>query len=158
MVETSAGAAKNRDVSIWVACRRNRQGFLEICIVLIGRMDDIGAGCQQVSAFIRAEGIKVSGDERRYDFVTEKVACPAIDSVDDVGIHDSLEEEILRPAGKLAVRSHHNSSDIHAHTIQVYPDGPSLFVSWPVFALVTDRRLPRFPLSKPYALIAQFNA
>ena len=69
VVETSAGAAKNRDVGIRVACRGNRQGFLEICIVLIGGVDDIGAGCEQVSAFIRAEGIKVSGDERRDDFM-----------------------------------------------------------------------------------------
>ena len=69
LLDIGTGAAKNRDVGIWVTCRGNRQGFLEICIVLIGRMDDIGAGCQQVSAFIWAEGIKVSGDERRYDFV-----------------------------------------------------------------------------------------
>lgn len=126
VVETSTGGTKNSDFSVRMPSGGNGQCFFEICIVLVWRVDDIGAGCQQVCTFIRAEGIKVTGYKCRDDFVAEKVACPAIDTVGDVGIEDCFKEKVFGAAGQLAVRCHHNPFDIHAHTIQVYPDGASL--------------------------------
>ena len=45
MVKTTACCTKNSDLSMWMACRGDCQCLFEVCVVLIRRVDDIGASC-----------------------------------------------------------------------------------------------------------------